>query len=200
MVLQSNGLMLNGAGLTAPVTAISTSGRVGSAILMAKAKKGVSKTVTVLLEKDADGLGAAGELVEVKQAYAENFLISKGVAVLASKEVIAQKRVEAEAAMEAAIAARKAADKAKETLSAKYGKAGLKYEVQVKNGAIENAVTSDSIAKELERAGVSVPAASIAMPDITELGSVIAEVMLHPEVTTMLKVEVIKSKITISYS
>lgn len=196
MALQSNALILNSAH-TMPQHSVvaATSNRVGSAVLMAK-KEG--KKITILLEKDAEGLGAAGDLVEVKPAYAENFLVARGVGVFASIAVIEQKKAEAEAALEKAIAARKLADKAKETINDKYGKGGMVYEVQVKDGAIDGSVTSDDIAKELDRLGVKVTAADIAMPEVTELGSVIAEVALHPEVSATVKVNVEKSKITFS--
>jgi large subunit ribosomal protein L9 len=44
----------------------------------------------VLLVKDVKTLGNAGEIKEVKDGYAQNFLIKKGLAKLATTEVIEQ--------------------------------------------------------------------------------------------------------------
>ena len=42
----------------------------------------------ILLLKDVKGLGKAGEIKEAKDGYARNYLIPKGFAKLATKEVI----------------------------------------------------------------------------------------------------------------
>jgi len=42
----------------------------------------------VLLTKDVKSLGKAGEIKEVKDGYGQNFLINKGMAVLATDKVI----------------------------------------------------------------------------------------------------------------
>jgi large subunit ribosomal protein L9 len=59
----------------------------------------------VLLIKDVKSLGKAGEIKEVKEGYGRNFLIAKGFAKLATKDVIkeweeAQKRKEEELKLE----------------------------------------------------------------------------------------------------
>ncbi len=48
----------------------------------------------VLLVKDVKTLGNAGEIKEVKDGYAQNFLIKKGLAKLATTEVIEQWKVD----------------------------------------------------------------------------------------------------------
>ena len=55
-----------------------------------------------------------------------------------------------------------------------------------------------TMATTVEVTGVPVDAADLAMPQVTELGSVLAEVTLHPEVTQTVKIVVEKSKITFS--
>ncbi len=54
----------------------------------------------VLLIKDVASLGKAGEVKEVKDGYGQNFLIKKGVAKLATAEVIAQHKEEERLAAE----------------------------------------------------------------------------------------------------
>ncbi|KIM07221.1 MAG: 50S ribosomal protein L9 [Sulfurovum sp. FS08-3] len=48
----------------------------------------------VLLVKDVKSLGHAGEIKEVKDGYAQNFLIKKGLAKLATTQVIEQWKVD----------------------------------------------------------------------------------------------------------
>ena len=40
----------------------------------------------IILRQDYQGLGKTGDVVKVKDGYARNFLIPKGIAYLASKE------------------------------------------------------------------------------------------------------------------
>mmetsp|Transcript_19790 Transcript_19790/g.50370 ORF Transcript_19790/g.50370 Transcript_19790/m.50370 type:complete len:157 (-) Transcript_19790:562-1032(-) len=152
--------------------------------------------ITVILGADVEGLGEKGSLVEVKPAYAENFLISKGLGEKASTELIEKVEAEQKEAAAAAAAAKKVAMSSKDALSQKFGSKGLVVEVQMsKEGEITTEVTSSLIASAISRGGVQVEASCISIPEITELGSVIAEVDLHPEVSTSVKVVVEKSKI-----
>ena len=153
--------------------------------------------VSVVLDADVDGLGAKGELVEVKPAYAENFIVSKGLGSIASKELMAQMAKEAEEAAAKAAAAKKHATEGRDTLQQKFGKTGIKTEVQVgADSKITDTFTSEDVAEALSRAGVKVDASSIQLPEVTEVGSFVAEVTLHPDVTMSIKVAVEKSKIT----
>merc|ERR1719163_2762333 len=104
--------------------------------------------------------------------------------------MIEQATAEAAVKAAAAAAALQAAREVEAALATKFGKGGLKYEVQVDRatGTSKETITSVEIAKELGRKGITVSAADIAMPEMNELGSTLAKVHLHPEVTTMLKV------------
>jgi large subunit ribosomal protein L9 len=68
----------------------------------------------VLLIKDVKSLGKAGEIKEVKDGYGQNFLIKKGLAKLATPDVVAQWQAEQEriAKEEAETIARLEAEKA----------------------------------------------------------------------------------------
>ncbi|SFV55129.1 LSU ribosomal protein L9p [hydrothermal vent metagenome] len=50
----------------------------------------------VLLIKDVKSLGKAGEIKEVKDGYGQNFLIAKGLAKLATPDVVANWKAEQE--------------------------------------------------------------------------------------------------------
>lgn len=191
----ASGLVINN-GMPQQTIAVARSSSSVSTIIMAK-KEG--KKVTVVLEKDADGLGVAGDLVDVKPAYAENFIVAKGIGSIASKELIAKIEAEIAEEKEKALKAKKVAEEKKEMLITKYSGKGLVTEVQMnKDGTIKDIIDAAAVVKMLSRAGVTVEAADIAMPEVTELGSVLVEVTLHPEVTHTVKIVVEKSKITFS--
>jgi large subunit ribosomal protein L9 len=102
----------------------------------------------VLLIKDVNSLGKAGEIKDVKDGYGKNFLIGKGFAKLATDEVVAEWKEQqrlAQEALDAEIA--KLNDYKKEiediTLIIKH-KAGA-------NGHMIGSITKDEIADELKK-------------------------------------------------
>ena len=62
---------------------------------------------------------------------------------------------------------------------------------------LKEAITAEMLASQLTRGGVQIDADAIEMADQTELGSVVAELALHPEVSASVKVVVEKSKIVL---
>ena len=102
----------------------------------------------VLLIKDVKSLGKVGEVKEVKDGYGKNFLIGKGFAKHATKEILAQHKAdEAQAVADLAdeITALKAIaerlDKAEIIINKKLGK----------NGHLFGAITKDEIAQALSK-------------------------------------------------
>jgi large subunit ribosomal protein L9 len=102
----------------------------------------------VLLVKDVQGTGKAGEVKEVKDGYGKNFLIGKGLALHATNAVIAKynaekKRKEAKEAAELADA-----KELSETLNAT--KLTIKHKIGA-NGHLIGSVTNKEIAEELSK-------------------------------------------------
>jgi ribosomal protein L9 len=147
-----------------------------------------------------DAMSSLATVVEVKSAYGENTIISKGLGVKATKEQIAQAKADELAKVAAAAAALKRAQEAKSTLMAKYGSKGLLVERMFSlQGEMEGgAVTADEVAQDLSRgSGLALEAFKVTMDPIEAIGeSVVAAVELHPEVVTSVKVVLQKSKIT----
>ena len=112
----------------------------------------------VLLIKDVKSLGKAGEIKDVKDGYGQNFLVKKGLAKVATDEVIeqwkedeARKKAEKEAEIKSL---NELADKLKETKVVIKRKLG-------ENGHLYGAVTKDDIAKALADAGFEVDKKSV---------------------------------------
>lgn len=102
----------------------------------------------VLLIKDVQGTGKAGEVKDVKDGYGKNFLIGKGLALLATNAVLAkykadQKRKEAKAAEELALA-KDLAEKLNAT------KLTIKHKIGA-NGHLIGSVTNKEISEELKK-------------------------------------------------
>ncbi|MDR1976966.1 MAG: 50S ribosomal protein L9 [Campylobacteraceae bacterium] len=101
----------------------------------------------VLLLKDVKGLGKTGEIKEVKDGYGKNFLLGKGLAKLATNDVVRQYEAEQKkkaADAQAQIEQLKIVDK---TLS------NIKLVIRRSlgaNGSLFGAITKEEIAKELE--------------------------------------------------
>jgi large subunit ribosomal protein L9 len=101
----------------------------------------------VLLLKDVKGLGKTGEIKEVKDGYGKNFLLGKGLAKLATNDVVRQYEAEQKkkaAEAEAEIERLKAIDKTLNNI-----KLVVKRSLGA-NGSLFGAVTKEEIAKELE--------------------------------------------------
>ena len=124
----------------------------------------------VLLVKDVKSLGKAGEVKEVKDGYGQNFLVKKGLAKVATAEVLEEwerEQAKIKAELEAEIKAlNELADKLKET------KVTIKRKLG-KNGHLYGAVTKDDIAKALKEAGFEVD------KKMVEIESAIKTIGLH---------------------
>lgn len=142
----------------------------------------------VLLLEYVEDLGQAGELVEVKPGYANNYLIPRGLATIATKanmnEIKAKQRAaqaQAQRDLEAAQESGKKLQGKVINLAAKAGEAGRLY----------GTITSQDIADELVKHEIEVDKRHITISDdIKTLGKYEAHVRLHPEVTVDFVVDV----------
>lgn len=143
----------------------------------------------IVLTQDRDALGLEGDIVDVANGYARNYLIPKGIALEANKQNIKlmemqQKKIEAKR-----FKAREDAEKVKEkmadvviTISQKAGEENKLY----------GSVTSMDIASQLEKQGIAIDRRKIALDKpIKTLGAFDVPVKLYPEVTGSLRVVVI---------
>ncbi|MBD1379841.1 50S ribosomal protein L9 [Metabacillus arenae] len=143
----------------------------------------------VIFLKDVKGKGKKGDVKNVADGYAHNFLIKQGLAVEANnanvKSLEAQKNKEKKEATEEL----EHAKELKETLES------LTVEFQAKSGEggrLFGSITSKQIAEELKKAhNIKVDKRKIELPEaIRALGYTNVPVKLHSEVTALLKVHV----------
>lgn len=143
----------------------------------------------VILLSDVKGLGKKDDVCEVNSGYGNNFLLNKGLAVLADNANMA--KLKSMKAKEAELKAEELA-KAKEVATLLSGK---DYKLSVKvgaNGKIFGTVTSQEIAEVVEKvSGQKIDKRKIVLKDsIKALGIYDVTVKLHPEVQANIKVEI----------
>ena len=144
----------------------------------------------VILAKDVEKLGAKGDVVSVADGYARNYLVPKGMAMLASKGALRQaeqmRRAREEADRKAKEeAAGKVARLASTPvyISARAGEGGRLFG-SVTNGDVARAV-QDQLEEDIDKRHV------LLEDPIRALGTFSVEVKLHEEVNALVTVEVI---------
>jgi large subunit ribosomal protein L9 len=144
----------------------------------------------IILREDVQHLGKAGEMVKVKDGYARNYLLPKGLAYVATEGN--RKRVTFEAER---IARQRATEK--ETAEGEAAKlAGLSLTFAMKVGEedkLYGSVTASDIQRRLEEQGVHVDKRKIDLPEpIRSLGEFHVGIKLHAEVRPEITVVVVK--------
>lgn len=143
----------------------------------------------VILKQEVTNLGYANEIVKVKNGYALNYLIPKGMAIIAtetSKKVLAEVQKQKSFKEEKL---RKEADTTAKLLEKIELKIGAKAGV---SGKIFGSVNAIQIADALQEKGYEVDRKKIDVDgdSIKELGSYTATVRLYKDIKAKLKFEV----------
>ncbi len=147
----------------------------------------------IILTQEVTGLGAPGDVVEVKDGYARNYLLPQGFAMMwsrgAEKQITSIKR--ARSAREArdlghANDLKSSLEARSYKLSARAGSGGRLF------GSITAAEVVDAVKSAggpaLDRRRVELPS------HIKALGSYQVQVRLHPEVTAKFALDVVEAK------
>ncbi len=146
----------------------------------------------VIFQKDVKGQGKKGEIKEVSEGYARNFLIPKGLVLEANDANIKSLK-----AVEKSIE-RKEQEKLEEAQQLAKKLEGMDIRLPAKageGGRLFGAVTSKQIADYLETKKVKIDKRKIEMNDpIRTLGATQVVVRVHPKVTATIKVHVVEEK------
>jgi len=144
----------------------------------------------LILRDDVEKLGRRGDVVKVKDGYARNFLLPRGLGVpvtAANKAMIEKERKTHEA--------RLAKEKAEfESLAARIG--GLRFVAPRKvgeNDVLYGSVTASDVAEFLKGKGIEIDKRKVHLDEaIKHLGEHEVKVRLHPEVTATVRLLVTK--------
>ncbi len=142
----------------------------------------------LILREDVYNLGKGGELVEVKPGYGRNFLIPRGLAVLANPKNI--REVEHQKAVAAAKAAKLKASA--EAIAKRLSDTPLSFKRKVgEQDKLYGSVTAMDLAEALAGRGVQIDRRSIDLSEpLKTLGDFEVAVKLHSDVVGKVKVKV----------
>jgi large subunit ribosomal protein L9 len=147
----------------------------------------------IILTNEVSGLGSAGDVVEVKNGYARNYLLPRGFAVIWSKG--GEKQV---ASIKAARDARQLATiEEAQTLKAKLEEGSVKLAVKAGvGGRLFGSVKTADIAKAVAEAGIGeIDKRKVEIPNpIRSVGEYLATVRLHGDLVATIKLKVVASK------
>ncbi|MCD6169189.1 MAG: 50S ribosomal protein L9 [Candidatus Latescibacteria bacterium] len=144
----------------------------------------------VILKKDIEKLGKAGETVRVADGYARNYLIPKGVALEATKSNWAIYQEEKRQKIMQEDRHKRAA----RNLARELGKISLTAAVSVgEEDRVFGAVTSQTVVELLKAKGYDIDRRKIILDEpIKALGVYTVKIKLHPEVEAKVKLWVVK--------
>lgn len=143
----------------------------------------------VILTKDVKAQGKKGDLIDVSDGYANNFLLKKGLAILATKQAIneleGKKGAEEYKRNQEELKAINIAERLKEVKVSLKAKAG-------KEGKLFGSITSKDVADALKaQFNITVDKRKIDLPDgIKTCGIREVNVTLYPKIVGTFKVEV----------
>jgi large subunit ribosomal protein L9 len=144
----------------------------------------------IILKEDLKNLGYAHDIVKVRNGYGLNYLIPRGLAVIANEsnikineEVVRQRSHKVGKLKQDAEKVKSAIENVVLTIPAKVGE----------NGKLFGSVTTQQLSEVLKRMGHEIEKRHISMSDdhIKSVGTYTAEIQLHREVTVPITFEVI---------
>jgi large subunit ribosomal protein L9 len=144
--------------------------------------------MNIILKKDMANLGHKDDIVTVKDGYALNFLIPKGIAIAATKSAV---KMHEENQRQRAHKIEKIRNEA-QAIADKI--AGIKVRIGAKAssaGKIFGSVNNIMLAEALEKEGVTVERKNIEVGDnVKEVGNFTAKVKLYKDIVAELEYEV----------
>jgi large subunit ribosomal protein L9 len=143
----------------------------------------------VILQKNVQALGKAGDVVEAAAGYFRNYLQPRGIAVVAGPGAMKKREEDLEAIRKKAEVQHQAAQALAERIQ---GIGTVRVEAKAgESGRLYGKVTTQQIADILSKAAEhDIDKRSIKVEDIGALGTYKASVRLAPEVTAEFMVEV----------
>ena len=148
----------------------------------------------VILKKDVQNIGEVGDLVNVKDGYARNYLIPNSLAEVATAGALAQRerniariKAKAEKLHQEALAAKEEIEKI-ETISL-FARAG-------ESGKLFGTITTKKLSEELlAKTGMEIDKKSIILDrPINHIGNFVMTIKLSSKVKAQLNVEVVASE------
>ncbi|BAU23259.1 50S ribosomal protein L9 [Caldimicrobium thiodismutans] len=146
----------------------------------------------VVLRRDIPKLGKAGDVVKVKDGFARNYLIPKGLAILANQKTIQALERERKVILAKAEKEKKKALGLAEKLQ---GQSLTLYRKVVEEGRLYGSVSAVDIAKALLEQGLEIDKKQVLLEEpLKTVGSFEVMIKVSPEISVPIRVEIIEEK------
>jgi len=146
----------------------------------------------VILRTDVPKLGKAGDIVKVKDGFARNYLLPKGLAIPANQKTIKALENQRKIILAKAERERKKAQSLAEKLT---GVTLTFYRKVIEGERIYGSISAQDIVKALEEKGLNLERRFVLIDEpIKQLGTYEIPIRLGPGVEVKIKVEVVEEK------
>jgi large subunit ribosomal protein L9 len=145
----------------------------------------------IILKQDVKNLGYKDDVVKVKAGYGRNFLIPRGMGIIANET---NKKVQAETVKQRAFKEEKIRTAA-EKVAASLKDVVVKVETKVgEKGKIFGSITSIQLAEAMKKMGFDIERKNITLAEesIKSVGTYTADVRLHRDVNVKVNFEVVE--------
>jgi len=146
--------------------------------------------IKVILREDVQGVGKTGDVKQVKDGFARNFLLPRNLALMATDQNL--KKIEAE---KKKLQEKKALEKKKaQDMAQQLANFSVTLAVEVnEEGKLYGSLSENDIVKALSSEGIELDKKCLELASpIKDLGIYDIDVKLYPEVLTKIKVWVVK--------
>jgi len=146
--------------------------------------------IKVILRKDISGFGKTGDVRQVKDGYARNYLLPRNLALLATEQNL--KKIESERKK---LEEKKTLEKKKaEGIAQQLANVSVTITVEVnEEGRLYGSLTEADVVKAMSAEGIDIDKNSVVLPGpVKEPGIYEVEIKLYPEVVARIKVWVVK--------
>jgi large subunit ribosomal protein L9 len=144
----------------------------------------------VILKGDVKNLGSMGQVVDVADGFARNYLVPRGLAVEANTKSIKSLEHEKKVIQEKA----KKIKSQVQDISEKISSMTIVIKAKVgEEGKLFGSVTSMDIAEQLKNEGIEIDKKKISLEEpIKRIGSYSVNIRMHPEITTQVNIQVVE--------
>jgi large subunit ribosomal protein L9 len=147
----------------------------------------------LILTAEVDHLGSAGDLVEVKDGYGRNFLLPRGLAIVASRGAERQADEIRRARDAKTVRGREHADELKTAVEG-LGAVSLPVRTAGNSGKLFGSVTAADVVTAIKKAGgPNLDKRTLQLPKghIKSVGNYVVALNLHPEVEATVELAVV---------
>ena len=146
--------------------------------------------IKIVLKGDVAGVGKTGDVKQVKDGFARNFLLPRNLASVATDHALRQVEIDQKKKETKKVLEKKKAQE----LAEKFNSLSVTMAVEVnEDGRLYGSLTAQDVEKALSAEGIEIDKKMILLASpIKDLGIYDLDIKLHPEVAVKIKVWVVK--------